>query len=269
MTIDSYDTPDAEALLTAGNKRLVRRRRARRELAAHGLGAVGFLIAAGLLAVLAPWDRSLSVVNLALVLGVWVAVERVKFPVAGGWTSPTMLAFVPALFLLPTPLVPLVALAAALLRRGDELLRGQVRPAMIPVLIADAWYTIGPVLVIVLAGAERFSWSRWPVYLGALIAQFAFDMTSTIGRCWLGEGISPRVQLPLLPWVYAVDATLAPLGLLITASAVTRPGLMLLGLAPLGMLILLARERQQRLDHTLALSTAYRGTALLLGDVVE
>ena len=35
------------------------------------------------------------------------------------------------------------------------------------------------------------------------------------------------------------------------------------------MLSLFARERKQRLDQTLALSTAYRGTALLLGDVVE
>jgi putative nucleotidyltransferase with HDIG domain len=37
----------------------------------------------------------------------------------------------------------------------------------------------------------------------------------------------------------------------------------------MAMLWLFARERQQRMDDTLALSTAYRGTALLLGDVVE
>jgi putative nucleotidyltransferase with HDIG domain len=35
------------------------------------------------------------------------------------------------------------------------------------------------------------------------------------------------------------------------------------------MLWLFARERQQRMEETLSLSTAYRGTALLLGDVVE
>jgi HD-GYP domain-containing protein (c-di-GMP phosphodiesterase class II) len=37
----------------------------------------------------------------------------------------------------------------------------------------------------------------------------------------------------------------------------------------MAMLYLFARERQQRLDQTLELSSAYRGTALLLGDVVE
>ena len=33
----------------------------------------------------------------------------------------------------------------------------------------------------------------------------------------IGEGINPRVQLPLLSWLYLADAVLAPLGLLIAA----------------------------------------------------
>jgi HD-GYP domain-containing protein (c-di-GMP phosphodiesterase class II) len=86
---------------------------------------------------------------------------------------------------------------------------------------------------------------------------------------WAGEGISPRVQLPLCGWLYLVDLALAPLGLLIAAVSVDRPGLVLLALSPVAMLWLFARERQQRMDETLALGTAYRGTALLLGDVIE
>ncbi len=94
-------------------------------------------------------------------------------------------------------------------------------------------------------------------------------MALTVARCWIGEGISPRVQVPLLMWVYLVDAMLAPLGLLIAASAADQPGLLLLALPVLGMLGLFARERQQRLEQTLVLSSAYRGTALLLGEVIE
>ena len=86
---------------------------------------------------------------------------------------------------------------------------------------------------------------------------------------WVGEGISPRGQLPLLTWVYIVDVTLWPLGLVIAASAVERPALVLLAPSPTALLALFARQRRQRLDRTLALSTAYRGTTLLLGDVVE
>jgi HD-GYP domain-containing protein (c-di-GMP phosphodiesterase class II) len=140
---------------------------------------------------------------------------------------------------------------------------------MVLALIGDAWFTVGPALVIVLGGAGRFAWSHWPVYLGALVAQVLLDVMATIGRCWIGERISPRVQLPLLAWVYLVDATLAPLGLIIASAAVIRPGLLLIALSPILMLIGFARERRERMDQALSLSTAYRSTALLLGDVVE
>lgn len=60
-----------------------------------------------------------------------------------------------------------------------------------------------------------------------------------------------------------------PLGLLIAASAADEPGLLLLALPVFGMLGPFARERQQRLEQTLVLSSAYRGTALLLGEVIE
>jgi putative nucleotidyltransferase with HDIG domain len=267
--VDAYDSPAAEELLRAGEERIARPRRPRRELITHIVAAAGFLTAAAALAIAAPWHRSVPVGGLVALLAAWTVVERVKFPVAGGWTRPTMLVFVPMLFVLPTPIVPLIAMGAMLLRALPDFVRGRARPVMVPALIGDAWFSIGPVLVIVLFGADTFSWSHWPVYVLALAAQIAFDLTATIGRCWFAEGISPRVQLPLLAWVYLVDVALAPLGLVIAASAVVRPGLALLAVAPAMLLIVFARERTQRLDQALALSTAYRGTALLLGDVVE
>lgn len=269
MLLDSYDSPDAEALLLAGEARVNRHARLRRELATQGIAATAFLVSAVLLAEIAPWDRTLSVSTLALVLAVWIVVERVKFPVAGGFTAPTMLIFVPALFVLPTPIVPLVATLALLLSRLPEILRSSTQATMVPTYLADSWYTMGPALVIVLAGTQRFTWSHWPIYAVALVAQLAVDSGVTLARCSIGEGIDPRVQLPLLTWLYLADAALAPLGLLIAAAAVDRPGLVLLALSPMAMLWLFARERRQRLNETLALSSAYRGTAYLLGDVVE
>jgi HD-GYP domain-containing protein (c-di-GMP phosphodiesterase class II) len=269
VLLDSYDTPDAEALLLAADARVNRHDRRRRELVTHGIAAATFLIAAVLLAAIAPWHRTLSVSTLALVLAVWIVVERVKFPVAGGWTAPTMLVFVPALFVLPTPVVPLVAALALLLGRIPELAHNRAQLTMVPEYLADSWYTIGPALVIVLAGAESFSWSQWPVYLAALAAQLLFDLASTLTRCSIGEGIDPRVQLPLLSWMYLADAVLAPLGLLVAAAASHRPGLALLALSPTAMLWLFARERRERMSESLALSGAYRGTAYLLGDIVE
>ena len=44
---------------------------------------------------------------------------------------------------------------------------------------------------------------------------------------------------------------------------------MLLALPLLGLIAIFAREREVRIDRTVELSNAYRGTAFLLGDVVE
>jgi hypothetical protein len=269
MTIDSYESPDAEALLRAGEQRRARRPEQRRERVTQAAAASSFVLAAGLLAVLAPWHRSLSATTLVLVVGTYVAVERVRFPVAGGWTYPTMLAFVPMLFVLPTPVVPLVGMLAILLGSLPGYARRKRPLSRIPSDIADAWYTFVPALVIVLGGAESFSWSHWPVYLAAITGQILFDLAAWICRSWFAERVDPRVQLPLLLWTYLVDATLAPIGLVIAAVAVDRPALVLIGLSPMVMLALLARERQQRLEQTLVLSSAYRGTALLLGEVIE
>src|SRR5205085_9837025 len=233
----SYDSPEAEALLRAGEEWLARSLRPRRELLTLTSSASGFLVAAALLALLAPWQHHLSVSRVAVVLVVWVILERVKFPVAGGWTRPTMLVFVPMLFMLPTPIVPLFALAAMLLRGIPDVALHRAPVTMVLALVGDAWFTIGPALVIVLAGAQRFAWSHWPVYALAMVAQVLVDLTATIGRCWIGERISPRVQLPLLAWAYLVDAALAPLGLVIAAGAVARPALLLIALSPMLMLI--------------------------------
>jgi HD-GYP domain-containing protein (c-di-GMP phosphodiesterase class II) len=70
-------------------------------------------------------------------------------------------------------------------------------------------------------------------------------------------------------WLYLTDACLSCIGLLVAASAATRPGLVLLTVPLIGVLWLLSRERRQRLEYSLALSTAYHGTATLLGYVVE
>src|SRR5438105_1191836 len=67
--------------------------------------------------------------------------------------------------------------------------------------------------------------------------------------------------------VCLVDAALAPVGLALAAAG--RMWAPLLAAPLVGLLGVFARERQVRIDHALELGHAYRGTALLLGDVVE
>jgi HD-GYP domain-containing protein (c-di-GMP phosphodiesterase class II) len=137
-------------------------------------------------------------------------------------------------------------------------------------VFGDCWHSVGPALVIVLAGAQLFSWDAWPTYALALIAQFAFDFLATTTRIWLIEERPPRIELRQIAPVYALDAALAPIGLLVTFAALALGAAACLLVLPLAaVLAVLSRERQRRIDQTLELSEAYQGTALLLGDVVE
>jgi HD-GYP domain-containing protein (c-di-GMP phosphodiesterase class II) len=73
----------------------------------------------------------------------------------------------------------------------------------------------------------------------------------------------------VLLWVYAIDAGLAPVGLAVAFAAQSSPYGVVLALPLVALLSVFARERRVRIDHELELRDAYRGTAFLLGDVVE
>jgi HD-GYP domain-containing protein (c-di-GMP phosphodiesterase class II) len=268
MEIDSYETPESGGLLIARRERHAEDKRDRRLLITESVGAIAFLAVAISLATLATWTRSLSPAALAVTVVAYLVAARVNFPVGSAATFPTQLAFVPMLFLLPTPLVPLIVAACMV---GDLLAHHRGRNlslALVLTRIGDCSFALGPALVLVLAGHETLSWERWPVLVLAFGAQVACDACAGLARTWFAERIRPSVQLPML-WVYLTDACLSCVGLLVAAASLGRPGLVLLILPLVGLLWLFAREREQRLDHELALSTAYRGTALLLGDMVE
>lgn len=268
MDIDSYETPDAESLLIVGRHRHGERERARRLLATEGAAAVLFLAAAVPLAALVPWPRALSLTAVLVTVVGYLVAARVTFRVGSAITFPTQLVFVPMLFLLPTPLVPLIVAGCSVLDLWPHLLRRRLSLTRVLARIGDSFYSLGPVLVLVLVGEQTLSWQRWPVLVLAFAAQVLADSSSGLARSWFAEGIAPSGQLPML-WLYLTDACLSCVGLLVAGAAIGRPGLVLLSLPMVGLLWLFARERQQRIDSELALSTAYRGTALLLGDVVE
>ena len=70
-------------------------------------------------------------------------------------------------------------------------------------------------------------------------------------------------------WVYGIDAALSGVALLVAEDIHTTP-MSAVALVPLlGLLAVFAHERHQRLQSMLELSSAYRGTALVLGDVIE
>jgi HD-GYP domain-containing protein (c-di-GMP phosphodiesterase class II) len=244
-------------------------RLARRELLSIAVLAGGFVVAAASTAAFLPSSRSPAVPAVIVLIFAYAAAFRLDFEVGNGSAVPTELIFVPMLFVLPVGYVPLAVAVATVLGSLDECVRGQLRLARVPIRIVNAWYALGPVLVLGLAGERGPSLSDWPLYVLALLSQFLVDALSAAGREWMALGVRPSVQLRAMVGVYSIDAGLAPIGLAVAFAAQSSPYGVVLALPLIALLSNFARERRVRIDHELELRDAYRGTAFLLGDVVE
>ena len=263
------ETPELERLFAVGRARAKLRADGRERVVEVGM-AGSFLVVALVMALAIPSPRSLELGPLLFLAAAYVLACRAQFEIADGYTVPTELVLVPMLFLLPTPAVPLVVSISWALGRLIDYASGNTSVHRAFHVFGDCWHAVGPALVLVLAGAQVFSWDDWPVYVLALGAQFAFDFAATSLRAGLIDGTSPGSGLRLMIPVYAFDAALAPIGLFAAVAAITLgPAVCLLVLPLAGVLAVLSHERQARIDQALELSEAYQGTAMLLGDVVE
>jgi HD-GYP domain-containing protein (c-di-GMP phosphodiesterase class II) len=119
------------------------------------------------------------------------------------------------------------------------------------------------------AGEPEPSLGHWPVVVGAFAAQFGVDVVTSAVRTRIAYGVTLRELLAVMASVYVVDAVLTPVGFAIAVATADAPAAAVVGLPLVALLAFFARERERRIDHALELSHAYRGTAFLLGDVVE
>jgi HD-GYP domain-containing protein (c-di-GMP phosphodiesterase class II) len=241
----------------------------RRDSLVTGLSATLFLGAAAALQTFFPGDRHPSVGLLLLLVAAYAVASKVEFEVGIGSAIPTQLVFVPMLFLLPPAMVPLSVAVGLLLGSVSDYLRGQDHPERALVIVASCWNAFGAALVIALAGEPEAAWSAWPVLLAAVLAQFVFDFAGSAARAWFAFGIPASAHVRLMAWVYGVDLALTPIALLTAIVAEDQPLALLVVLPLLALLAFLAQERRHRIDHALELGHAYRGTAFLLGDVIE
>ncbi|HWK29110.1 MAG TPA: HD-GYP domain-containing protein [Solirubrobacter sp.] len=228
------------------------------------------LLAAGAaLALLATPARAFSLPLTLAFVAAYVLVHRVEFHVGDGNVVPTQLVLVPMLLLLPTPLVPLLVALATVAANSLEALRGRRAADRLLLAFNDAGFALAPAVVLVALGTQTPAWASWPAYLAALGAQFGADAVRETARAAVGAGVPPRVVLGELRLAYGVDALLAPVGLLAAIAAADAPGTALLVLPLVSLLAVFAREREARIARQLELGNAYRGTALLLCDLLE
>jgi putative nucleotidyltransferase with HDIG domain len=232
-----------------------------------GLLAAVFALTAIAMAFL-PEHRSLSLEALGVSVLCYALAARVQFEFGAGVAIPTEGVLVAMWFLLPPQLLPLAVCCSLVLSSAPELIRRQMPLDRLALPIVGSWHAVGPALVL-LAATRAPAWRDVPLYVAAFGAQLLLDFAAAfvVSRPVLGLG--PLGQLRSVAPAYAVDALLAPVGLLVAFPAYEHPWALTLLLPVLLLFSRFARERERRLDNALQLSAAYRGTAMLLGDVID
>ena len=238
-----------------------------RELAAEAATAAAFLAVAVALAALVPAERAFDAPLAATLVVTYALMARVRFPIGYGFTIPTQLVLVPMLFLVPLGAVPLLVAAGMVLGRLPEYLAATAirtaprhrrrrlargRPGGRP---RRGRGRRAPPRRVAAAGCR----SRGPGPVDNGVATL---------RDWAGLGIPLKLQPSLVGWVTLVDVLLSPVGLLAAMAAVASPT-PCCSCCRSPACCSSSPERGARMRQAIELSRAYRGTTLLLSDVLE
>jgi putative nucleotidyltransferase with HDIG domain len=261
----SIDPNLEEQQLLAETRRRTHARMSDRERRVETAAAASFAAAVAVLCIAAP-PHGLSIEPAAICTIVMALATIVRFETPFGYTVPTQLAFVPLLFAMPLALVPLATLLALVSARLPDVLRGELRPDRLLFMAGNAWYSIGPVAVFVIAGTQPRA-AAGAILLVALAAQFVVDFSVHALRDTISRGAPLSAQLREM-WVYGIDAALSGVGLVVAKDVHKAPAVALVLVPLLGILALFAHERRRRFEGLLELNSAYRGTAVVLGEVV-
>jgi HD-GYP domain-containing protein (c-di-GMP phosphodiesterase class II) len=259
----------AEQLVGEARERRKRRMESR-ERHVTGASAILYVGAAVAIALTVPQNRPLDLVLLVGLLCGFALVSRVRFEFSDAYVSAEQIVFVPMLILLPLPYVPILVACAASMAALPDVLNGSWHWQRLLKAASESWYAIGAVIVVAILAPGSPELGYAGVYALAFGAQIACDL----GGALIRERLLLE-RLPLGEFVRSslgtvrVDAILSPLGFLITLVAFDEP-VTLLVIAPLvWLLAVFSQDRRERYTATLELNRAYRGTVMLLADVVQ
>ena len=229
-----------------------------------------YCVAAVAIALAVPSEREVSV---ALVLGLLIghaAVSRVRFEFGGGFVVPEQLVIVPMLLLGPLPYVPVLIAAAGALTLVPDFVRGSWSKDRWLNPIADSWPVLVPVLILGLFAPGPPTLDSAPLYALALAAQVGTDFAQTTLRNWLLDGVPLKDLARGFAGSARVDLILSPVALAATLAAASEPIVLAIVILPLVWLLdNFSKDRAARYASALELNRAYRGTVMLLSDVLE
>jgi HD-GYP domain-containing protein (c-di-GMP phosphodiesterase class II) len=241
-----------------------------RELIVESACAAIFLTGAVALALLAEPERPFSLPLAAVFVALFAGTSCVGFAVRDLWLTPVGLVAFPMLLLLPTPYVPLLVGLAMTICQVVSVLQGRRSRdrAVLPAL-GDACFSLAPAVTLVVLHAQLPAWSSLPAYAAAFAIQSAFDVGFCGVRMKLALNQSLRAVLSDCVRGYHIELLLFPVGLLTAMAAAGKPLAALFVVPMIALLSIFARERDARVAQSIELSRSYRGTALLLGDLLE
>lgn len=261
--------PVAEQLHEERKERL-RLRASSREFAVAA-GATGVFLALATALAIAGTPLSADLVAFGCVIAAYAALWQVEFEVGPISTSPVQAAAVPLWFVVDPAALPLVVAGVHVVAHGLRCLRthaGSAKTARAMMYaIPDAFFAFGPAAVLLAFGSGAPEMSQLWVYALAIAAQFGADAFAVSVR----SALSRRSTVPLgdWRWLWSIDAALLPLGLAVALATTASPWAPLT-LVPLAVILAqFAKERDERIQQAVELSSAYRGTARLMGDVLE
>lgn len=258
----------AEQLVGESRARIARRMAVGERLVV-GSSSLLFLSAAVALAVLLPAQREFDPALVGGLLIGYALVSRVSFEVGNLFVVPEQLLLVPTLLLVPLPYVPLVVGTAAVLSRIPDVVSGAWGRDRWLGCVSDSWFVFGPTLVLAALAPGPPDWSKVGVYGLAFAVQVVVDLSWSLIRNALLDHTDTRAFILSYANIVRVDAILVPLAVIVAIAAHDEP-LALLSIAPLVWLLRkFSEDRRERYDATLELNRAYRGTVMLLADVVE
>ena len=249
----------------------VRRARSmpKREAVVRGVSGSAFFAVTLLIAAALPSERETDTLLVFGLIAGYALVSRVRFEFGDGYVVPEQLAFVPMLALAPLPLVPAMVAAGAVLGLAPDLIRGTWHWDRTITTLGDCWFAVGPVLVLAALAPETASLGAAEIYVVAFAAQVAGDLAWSLIRDRLVDRLPLREVLSYFAGIARVDAILSPLAFLASVAAAAAP-IALVALGPLVWLLeIFSRDRRERYAAALELNRAYRGTVMLLSDVLE
>jgi HD-GYP domain-containing protein (c-di-GMP phosphodiesterase class II) len=259
---------DLEALVADARERRPQPMPPRERLYAGASAAAFLAVVAVLGSVLTP-EAPEALPYLVLPVLLYALATRCQFEIGGGFAMPQQIAFIPMLFLAPLALVPLLMALGYLLGRLPDFILKRSHVDRWVHCFGHAWSSIGPVVVIGVWAPGPPSAEHIGVYAAALVAQCAFGIAEAVLGDRIMFGTPPADALRGAAWSYWIDALLTPVAYVVAVVAVREP-LMLAAVAPLFWLLwAFSQERKQRLDAAHELSQTYRGTVMVLADVVE